>query len=92
MVEVLKQPQYVPMAVEDQVIAIFAGTDGHWDGVPTDAVGQLESELLEFIHEQYPQLVAELQQKQELEEATRVMLRETIEKFKAENSRLGKDE
>jgi len=84
MVEVLKQPQYVPMAIEDQVIAIFAGTEGHWDKVPTDAVAQLEDELLEFIHKQYPEIIEELHNKQQLEKPVAEALTKAIERFKAE--------
>ena len=39
----LKQPQYSPMAVEDQVVAIFLGTKGHLDSVPVADVGRFES-------------------------------------------------
>ena len=46
LVELLKQPQYSPMAVEDQVVAIFLGTKGHLDSVPVADVGRFESEFI----------------------------------------------
>ena len=52
MVELLKQPQYKPLNVVDQLIMLFAGTQGHLDTVPVDVVGRWESEFLEFIHNQ----------------------------------------
>ena len=52
MVELLKQPQYKPLNVVDQLIMLFAGTQGHLDTVPIDQVGRWESEFLEFVHNQ----------------------------------------
>ncbi|MBN81272.1 MAG: F0F1 ATP synthase subunit alpha [Planctomycetaceae bacterium] len=52
MVELLKQPQYNPLNVVDQLIMLFAGTQGHLDSLPVDQVARWESEFLEFIHNQ----------------------------------------
>jgi F-type H+-transporting ATPase subunit alpha len=49
MVELLKQPQYVPMNVVDQVMSIFAGAKGYFDPVPVEKVAEAEKEMLEFI-------------------------------------------
>jgi len=50
MVELLKQPQYKPAHVVDQILMIFAGTRGHLDNIPPGDVSQWETEFLEFIH------------------------------------------
>jgi F-type H+-transporting ATPase subunit alpha len=50
MVELLKQPQYKPLNVVDQIMVIYAGTNGHLDKVPVDQVRRWEEEFLEFIH------------------------------------------
>lgn len=50
MVELLKQPQYKPLNVVDQVMVIFAGTGGHLDNVPVSDVQRWETDFLEFIH------------------------------------------
>jgi F-type H+-transporting ATPase subunit alpha len=50
MVELLKQPQYKPLNVVDQIMVIYAGTKGHLDKVPVDQVRRWEEEFLEFIH------------------------------------------
>lgn len=50
MVELLKQPQYKPLNVVDQIMMIFAGTAGHLDSVPVADVQRWEQEFLEFIH------------------------------------------
>ena len=49
LVELLKQAQYSPMSVEDQVVAIFLGTKGHLDSVPVADVGRFESEFIEHL-------------------------------------------
>lgn len=49
LVELLKQPQFAPMSVEDQVVSIFLGTEGHLDSVPVEDVGRFEAELLDHI-------------------------------------------
>src|SRR6202040_4084962 len=49
LVELLKQPQYRPLPVEEQVISIFLGTEGHLDSVPVEDVGRFEAELLDHV-------------------------------------------
>jgi len=48
--ELLKQPQYAPLTVEEQVVVIYAGTRGYLDGVPVGDVGRFEQELLAHLH------------------------------------------
>jgi F-type H+-transporting ATPase subunit alpha len=48
--ELLKQPQYSPLSVEEQVAVIYAGTRGYLDGIPTNQVRRFESELLAHLH------------------------------------------
>ena len=50
MVELLKQPQFVPMDVVDQVVSIFAGTKGYLDDVKKSEVPRFERELIEYMH------------------------------------------
>src|SRR5207249_2546187 len=56
MVELLKQDQYVPMPVERQVIAIFAGTNGYLDDLPVEAVRRFEREFLAFVDKNYAEV------------------------------------
>jgi len=49
LVELLKQGQYVPMAVERQILSIYAGTNGYLDSIPVDAVREFEAELLRHV-------------------------------------------
>jgi F-type H+-transporting ATPase subunit alpha len=52
MVELLKQPQYQPMNVTDQVLSIYAGTRGHLDKIPANEVSIWEHEFIKFMHDQ----------------------------------------
>ena len=54
MVELLKQGRYVPMPVADQVMAIFAGTNGYLDGIEVEDVQRFRDEFIEFVNSAYP--------------------------------------
>jgi F-type H+-transporting ATPase subunit alpha len=56
MVEILKQPQYKPMAVVDQILIIYAGSQGHLDPVPVARVRECEAVLLEAIRSTHPEI------------------------------------
>ncbi len=60
LVELLKQPLNSPMNVEDQVVSIFAGTNGYLDDLPVGDVKRFESELLEYMRGTHPGLLDEL--------------------------------
>ena len=55
LVEILKQGQYAPVEVSDQVIIIFAGTQGMLDDLPANKVGEFEQALLEYMHDKHPE-------------------------------------
>ncbi|MEF3695660.1 F0F1 ATP synthase subunit alpha [Desulfolutivibrio sp.] len=82
MVELLKQPQYRPMAVEEQVISLFAGTRGFMDDVPVDAVRKFEEGLLEFMRNAKSDVVAAIKEKKALDEGLIASLGAAIEEFK----------
>jgi len=83
MVELLKQEQYRPMSVQDQVISIFAGINGYLDDVPVAKVRLFEEELLEYFTEKHPDIQREIVSKGKLDEELTIKLRETIGSFKA---------
>src|SRR5262249_39034076 len=66
MVEILKQPQFQPMDVFDQVLIIFAGTRGYLDKVPLNQVQAWEKQFLRFMHEQRPEVVKTLARQRSL--------------------------
>ena len=72
LVELLKQPQYSPMSVEDQVVAIFLGTQGHLDSVPVEDVGRFEAEFLEHMKASHDEILKDIRETKKLpEEAER---------------------
>ncbi len=60
LVELLKQPLNSPMAVEDQVVSIFAGTKGYLDDIQVSQVSKFETELLEYMRSRHSGLLADL--------------------------------
>ena len=82
LVELLKQPQYSPISVEDQVIAIYAATNGYIDDVPVIDVKRFERELLEFIHSRQPEVTNAIVETGALTEDLTTTLKGAIEDFK----------
>jgi F-type H+-transporting ATPase subunit alpha len=64
--ELLKQPQYQPVPVEEQVISLFAGTRGYLDRIEVNKVGEFERRLLSEIKAQKPEIVASIRDKKEI--------------------------
>ena len=82
-VEVLKQPQYQPMPVEQQIIVIFAVTSGLLDDVNVGAIKEWEKGLLEFMAAQHQHVVDEIRTKRALADDLNARLRKAIEEYKA---------
>jgi F-type H+-transporting ATPase subunit alpha len=83
MVELLKQPQYQPYPVEEQVVAIFSGTQGLLDSLPVARVLSFEAELLKHFRNEFPELLEEIRTRKELSEELAAKLRKVIEDFKS---------
>jgi len=82
MVELLKQGQYVPMEVEDQVISIFAGTRGFLDDITVEQVLPFEDGLIKFIKNSKADVRKELSEKKEITKELDEKLRAAIKEFK----------
>ena len=67
-VEMLKQPQYQPVTVEDQVVTLFAVTEGYFDSVPVDEIPEAESGLLEYIRTRHGDLLENIKSSGDLPE------------------------
>jgi F-type H+-transporting ATPase subunit alpha len=80
--EVLKQDQYVPLAVEKQVLVIYAGTSGLLDSIPVDEVGRFERELLQFVEANHPAILKSIREKKALDDAIRADIKKAVEAFK----------
>ena len=83
MVELLKQPQYQPLSVSEQVLSLFAGTRGHLDDVPVKAVSQWESDFLQFAKDKHSDLIALLNETQDLTDEVVAKLETCISDFKS---------
>lgn len=83
LVELLKQKQYVPMPVEEQVAVIYAGTKGYLDKVPLEDVKRFESEYLEYIKMKQPDLLPKIATEKSLNEGIVALLDSTLDNFVA---------
>ncbi len=84
MVEILKQGQYQPMSVIDQVLIIYAGTRGHLDKIPTNEVQKWESQFLTFMHDQKPEIWEGLNSKKELTDDLAKQIESAIKEFQSQ--------
>ena len=82
MVEILKQNQYVPMAVEHQIVIIFAGGQGMLDGIPNERVGEFEKGLLGYIDAKHSEMLAAIKSAGEISDEINKELRKAIEDYK----------
>jgi F-type H+-transporting ATPase subunit alpha len=82
MVELLKQGQYKPMPVADQVISIYAGTQGFLDDVAVDKVRQFEEDLLHFVAQNHPELRKEITSISKIDDTVGAKLKQMITAFK----------
>ena len=82
MVEILKQNQYVPMAVEHQVVIIFAGGQGMLDDLPNEQVGEFEKGLLGYIDAKHSEMLAAIKSAGEISDEINKELRKAIEDYK----------
>ncbi len=83
MVEVLKQPPYSPLAVEKQILIIYAGANGFLDDIPVEKVTKFESELYPFVEAKYPQIFEQIRTKKALDDELKELMNKAIEEFKA---------
>jgi F-type H+-transporting ATPase subunit alpha len=83
MQEILKQPQYEPMSLENQVIVLFAGTNGYADNVPVEKMRKWEADLLRFISNSNPDLAMDIASNQRITEENEKKLREALSSFQA---------
>ena len=80
--EQLKQAQYSPMPVTDQVLAMFAATRGGLDDFPVEAVSKFEKEFLSFMRTRYGELREQIEQTKEISDENDAKLLKALEEFK----------
>ncbi len=81
LVELLKQAQYQPMNVVDQVLSIYAATKGYFDIVPVDKISFVEKEFLNYIKNRHKEFYKKLEEKQEIDSDINKKLEEIIKSF-----------
>jgi F-type H+-transporting ATPase subunit alpha len=84
LVEILKQPQYLPLSVERQVTILFAGTRGFLDNHPVNELAKYEAGLYPFIEERYPQIFKELAEKNEISDDLDKLMTEALNAYDEE--------
>ena len=82
MVELLKQGQYVPVSIADQVMIVWAGTKGHLDDVPTVDIARFQNEFLAFCDKNFPDIEVTLNSEQKISDETDQKLISAVTKFK----------
>lgn len=82
MVEVLKQPPYSPLAIEKQVVSIFAGAKGYLDGIPARDVVRFERDLYPFLETKYPKILEDIKAKKALDKDIEDALSKAFEEYK----------
>ena len=80
--ELLKQDQYSPMTVAEQVISVFTGVKGYLDDLDLDKIKKFETEVIEKIKSEKPEIIDAIQSSGKLEEETEKMLTQIIEEYK----------
>lgn len=82
MVELLKQTQYKPMSVYEQVVSIYAATRGHMDDVPVAKIADFETRLLEFMRDRKADVMNKLQETKDLSSEVEEGIKNAIAEFK----------
>ncbi|HWR44367.1 F0F1 ATP synthase subunit alpha [Sporomusa sp.] len=82
MMEILKQPQYVPMPVEEQVMVIYSGINGYLDDVPIEDVTKFEQDFLKFMRSNYAEVAKTIREKKVLDAETEAAIKKAVKEFK----------
>ncbi len=81
LLEVMKQPQYSPVTVEDQVVVIYAASNGYMDELPVESIKRYESELLDFVHATHADIISDLRVQKALTDDVVAKLKSALTSF-----------
>jgi F-type H+-transporting ATPase subunit alpha len=79
---VLKQPQYQPMPVEEQVAIIWVATNGYLDDVLVEHVREFERQYLDYLRTSHPEILRRIAEERELKEDLIEQMRAVVQEFK----------
>jgi F-type H+-transporting ATPase subunit alpha len=82
LVELLKQPQYSPFPVEEQVVSLWAGTTGQLDDVPVEDIRRFENEYLDYLRRSYAGLLTAIRETNNLTDDDVTTLKEATDRFR----------
>jgi F-type H+-transporting ATPase subunit alpha len=83
LVEILKQPQYAPVKVEEQIVEIFAATNGYLDNYSESSVKKYGKELIEFIRNKFSHILKNIAEQKQISDETKKNLLGALDEFKA---------
>ena len=81
LVELLKQPQFVPLSLSRQVVALFAGTRGFIDKYPVEKVRVYEEQLLDFVESKHPEIYKEIEEEKVISPELEKTMKEVLNNF-----------
>jgi F-type H+-transporting ATPase subunit alpha len=81
LVEILKQPQYLPLPMEKQVTILFAGTNGYLDALPIETLADYESEMYSYIESNDPSIFSDLKEKEEFTDELKDKVNKALTSF-----------
>ena len=81
LVELLKQPQYSPLPMEEQVVSIYAGVNGYLDAIDVNKISRFENDLMNLIKGSYKDILKSIRDEQSLSDKTDEKLKKAIEEF-----------
>ncbi|MDX1993526.1 MAG: F0F1 ATP synthase subunit alpha [bacterium] len=79
--ELLKQPQYQPVALTDQIVLLFAGTNGYLDKIELDRVKEWQANFVRFINTQHPEVVTAITNEKSISKETQAKLEQAVKTF-----------
>lgn len=83
LVEILKQGQYQPYSAAEQILVIWAATNGYLDGVDKLAVKQWEADFIEYVHQKHGKVLAMIAEQQAMKDDVKAAVKEVCEEYKA---------
>jgi F-type H+-transporting ATPase subunit alpha len=86
LVELLKQPQFSPVPVDEQVVSIYIGTQGYLDDVPVGELRRFVSEFLDYVRRSRPEILRELRESSNLSEENEKRIVDAVKEFKEQFS------
>lgn len=79
--ELLKQPQYTPFSIEEQVVSIYTGVKGYLDKIKVRDIHRFESDLLNTLAREHPEILKDIREKKKLTDETEAQLKKFMERF-----------